>query len=194
VCSLGVTLHHVPDVASPLDVSHGHAADARSVLAARLALVGTGIAVNLGANSHRDRGQVGVPRGYDGTTWVTEKLRLGVVRRTRDEFTAVRNHNNATLGVEKNGRGGHFRIDQGKKLAALLILAASATLRPPPGTRAPWVIRVTRRTHEDRKKQENDDNNQECLGTGETCHLRSADKINPWMNLSSIYPKNSRSN
>ena len=114
MCSFGVTLHHVPDVPSTLDVSHGHAADALSVLAARLALVGTGIAVNLGANSQWDCRQVGVPRGDDGTTWIAEKLSLGVVRRTSDEFTAVRNHNHTTLGVEEDGRGGHFGIDREK--------------------------------------------------------------------------------
>jgi hypothetical protein len=90
VCSFGVTLHHVPDVPSTLDVSHGHAADARSVLATRLALVGTSIARNLRADSQWDCRQVGVPRGDDGTTWSAEKLGLGVVRRTSDEFTAVR--------------------------------------------------------------------------------------------------------
>ena len=111
MCSLGVTLHHVPDVPSTLDVGNGHATDARSVLAARLALVGAGIAINLGADSQWDCRQVGVPRGDDGTTWVAEKLRLGVVRRTRDEFTAVRDHNHTALGVEEDGRGGHFRID-----------------------------------------------------------------------------------
>ena len=111
MCSLGVTLHHVPDVPSTLDVGNGHAADARSVLAARLALVGTGIAINLGADSQWDCRQVGVPRGHDGTTWVAEKLGLGVVRRTRDEFTAVREHNHTALGVEEDGRGGHFVID-----------------------------------------------------------------------------------
>lgn len=100
-------------------MSDGHAAGARSVLTARLALVGTGIACNLRADSHRDRVQVGVPRGDDGTAWIAEKLGLGVVRRTRDEFTAVCDHNHATLGVEKNGRGGHFGIgrDLNPKLA-----------------------------------------------------------------------------
>jgi len=115
VCSFGVTLHHVPDVPSTLDVSNGHATDARSVLTARLALVGTGIAINLGTDSQWDCRQVGVPRGDDGTTWVAEKLRLGVVRRTRDEFTAVREHNHTALGVEEDGRGGHFRIEGEKK-------------------------------------------------------------------------------
>ena len=162
-------------------MGHGHAAGARSVLAARLAFVGTGIACNLGADSHRDRVQIGVPRGDDGTAWIAEKLRLGVVRRTRDEFTAVRNHNNATLGVEKNGRGGHFGIESDLNSATPLILAAGAALRPPPGARAPWVLCATRRMHEKGEKQKDDDNNQECLGTGETCHLRGAHKINPWM-------------
>ena len=114
VCSLGVTLHHVPDVPSTLDVGNGHASDARSVLAARLALVGTGVAINLGADSHWDCRQVGVPRGNDSTTWVAEKLSLGVVRRTSDEFTAVREHNHTTLGVEEDGRCGHFRIEREK--------------------------------------------------------------------------------
>jgi hypothetical protein len=66
MCSLGVTLHHVSDVPSTLDVGNGHATDARSVLATRSALVGTGIAINLGANLHWDCGQVGVPRGHNG--------------------------------------------------------------------------------------------------------------------------------
>jgi len=114
VCSLGVTLQHVPDVPSTLDVSNGHAADARGVLAARLALVGAGIAINLGADSQWDRVQVGVPRGDDGTTWVAEKLGFGVVRRTRDEFTAVRDHNHTALSVEEDGRGGHFGIEREK--------------------------------------------------------------------------------
>lgn len=108
MCSLGVTLHHVSDVCLALDVGDGHSADARSVLAARLALVCTCVAINLGANSHWDCGQVGVPRGYDGTTWVAEKLSLGVVRRARDEFTAVREHDHTTLGVKEDGRGGHL--------------------------------------------------------------------------------------
>ena len=111
MCSLGVTLHHVSDVCLALDVGDGHAADARSVLATRSALVGTGVAINLGANSHWDCGQVGVPRGDDSTTRIAEKLSLGIVRRTRDEFTAVREHDHTTLGVKEDGRGGHFRID-----------------------------------------------------------------------------------
>ena len=111
VCSLGVTLQHVSDVCLALDVGDGHAADARSVLATRSALVGTSIAINLGADSHWDCRQVGVPRGNDSTTWVAEKLSLGVVRRTRNEFTAVREHDHTTLGVKEDGRGGHFRID-----------------------------------------------------------------------------------
>ena len=114
--SLGVTLQHVADVPSTLDVGNSHAADARSVLAARLALVGTGIAINFGADSHWDRGQVGVPRGHDGTTWVAEKLSLGIVRRARDEFTAVREHDHTTLGVEEDGRGGHFGIEREKNI------------------------------------------------------------------------------
>ena len=111
VCSLGVTLHHVADVSLALDVGDGHAADTRSVLATRSALVGTGVAINLGANRHWNCGQVGVPRGDDGSTWIAEKLRLGVVSRTSDEFTAVCEHDHTTLGVEEDGRGGHFRID-----------------------------------------------------------------------------------
>ena len=111
VCSLGVTLHHVADVSLALNVGDGHAADTRSVLATRLALVGTGVAINLRADSQWDCRQVGVPRGNDSTTWVAEKLSLGIVRRARDEFTAVREHDHTTLGVEEDGRGGHFRID-----------------------------------------------------------------------------------
>lgn len=51
---LGVTLHHVPNVRSTSDVVYGDATDARSVLPARLALVGTGVACNLGANGQWD--------------------------------------------------------------------------------------------------------------------------------------------
>ena len=108
MCSLGVTLHHVSDVPSTLDVGDGHATDARSVLATRFALVGTGIAINLRADSQWDCRQIGVPCGDDGTTWVAEKLSLGVVRRTSDEFTAVSEHDHTTLGVEEDGRGGHL--------------------------------------------------------------------------------------
>jgi len=114
VCSLGVTLHHVPDVPSTFDVSNGHATDARSVLTTRLALVGAGLASNLWTNSHWDCGQVGVPCGDDCTTWIAEKFSLGVVRRTSYEFTAVREHNHTTLGVEEDGRGGHFGIEREK--------------------------------------------------------------------------------
>jgi len=116
VYSLGVTLQHVPDVPSTLDVSNGHAADARSVRTTRLSLVGTGIAINLGADCHRDRVQVGVPRRDDGTTWIAEKLGLGVVRGTRDEFTAVRDHNHTTLSVEEDGRRGHFGFEREKNI------------------------------------------------------------------------------
>ena len=111
MCSLGVTLHHVSDVSLALDVGDGHAADTRSVLATRSALVGTGVAINLGADSHWDCRQVGVPRGNDSTTRIAEKLSLGIVRRTRDEFTAVREHDHTTLGVKEDGRGGQFRIE-----------------------------------------------------------------------------------
>ena len=114
MCSLGVTLHHVADVSLALDVGDGHAADTCSVLATRYALVGTGIAIDLRADSHWDCRQVGVPRGDDGTTWVAEKLSLGVVRRTRNKFTAVREHDHTTLGVEEDGRGGHFRFEREK--------------------------------------------------------------------------------
>ena len=114
MCSLGVTLHHVTDVCLALDVGDGHAADTRSILTTRHALVGTGLASNLRADSQWDCRQVGVPRGDDGTTWVAEKLSLGVVRRTSDEFTAVREHNHTTFGVEEDGRCGHFRIKREK--------------------------------------------------------------------------------
>ena len=109
---LDVTLHHVADVRLALDVTHDDATDTRSILATGLTVVATRLAVNLGANSRWDCGQVCVPGGDDGTTWVAEKLRLGVVRRSRDEFTAVRNHNHTTLGVEEDGRGGHFEFEQ----------------------------------------------------------------------------------
>jgi hypothetical protein len=103
-------------VPSTLDVSNGHAADARSVRTTRLSLVGTGIAINLGANSGWNCSQIGVPSGDDGTTWIAEKLGLGVVRGTRDEFTAVRDHNHTTLSVEEDGRRGHFGIEREKNI------------------------------------------------------------------------------
>ena len=108
---LDVTLHHVADVRLALDVTNDDAADTRSVLAASLTVVATRLAINLGANSRWDCGQIGVPGGDDGTTWVAEKLGLGVVRRTGDVLTAVREHNHTALGVEEDGRGGHFEIE-----------------------------------------------------------------------------------
>jgi hypothetical protein len=76
----------------------------------------------------------------------------------------------------------------------LLITALGAAFRPPPWTRTPWVIWATLGTFENQEKHEDNENNQECLSTIETCHLRGADKINPWMNSLSIYPKSLGSN
>ena len=63
----------------------------------------------------------------------------------------------------------------------LLILAEGAALRPPPWTRTPWVIGTTLGASENQEKHEDDENDQECLSTIETCHLRGAHKIILWM-------------
>jgi len=165
---LDVTLHHVADVRLALDVTNGDTTCTCSVLTAGRTGVRARLAINLGANRRRNCGQVGISRGYDCTTWVAEKLSLGVVRRTGDVFTAVRNHDNTALGVEEDGRGGHFSINQYLFSAMLLVSTEGTTLRPPPGARACRIVWATIRASEDDEKREDDENEQECLRACET--------------------------
>jgi hypothetical protein len=61
----------------------------------------------------------------------------------------------------------------------LFVTAVSALFGPPPGPLTPRVIWArTLGTSENQEKHEDDENDQECLSTIETCHLRSVHKIN----------------
>ena len=101
---LDVALKHRADVRLALDVAHDNTTLAGSVLATGLTVVATGLAINLGTNGGRDRRQVGVAGGHHRTTWIAEKLRLGIVRRPGNVLAAVRDLNHATLRIEKVGR------------------------------------------------------------------------------------------